>query len=119
MKKIIVIFIFICVPVFYTGAQIITTIAGTGVCGFSGDDSLAINAKINVPVGICFDKEGELIFFDWWNWRLREIDTNGIIKTIAGNGINGCPGNNIGTLSSVLEEVPFPYIDEKKIYLFR
>ncbi len=67
-------------------AGIITTIAGNGSPGFSGDGGAATSAEINGPWGICIDNSGNIFFSDHFNYRIREIDTNGIITTIAGNG---------------------------------
>lgn len=52
---------------------IISTIAGTGEAGFSGDGELALNAKLDNPTGIAFDKEGDLFIVDRGNNRIREI----------------------------------------------
>ena len=73
---------------------IITTVAGTGSGGvgsggFFGDGGLATNAKLKSPVNLCFDKFGNLYFSDGQNFRIRKIDTNGIIKTVAGQGLTG------------------------------
>lgn len=65
----------------------ISTIAGTGVAGFSGDGLVATNAKINNPAGIALDGAGNIYFADRSNSRIRKITiTNGYISTIAGNG---------------------------------
>jgi len=63
---------------------LISTIAGTGVQGFSGDNGKAVNAQINLPGDICFDSYGNLLISD--NSRIRKVDKAGIITTIAGNG---------------------------------
>ena len=68
---------------------VITTIAGTGVAGFNGDGALAVNAQLHGPAGIAFDKKGNLYIDDLLNYRIRKIDTGGIINTIAGTGIAG------------------------------
>ncbi len=66
---------------------VVNTIAGSFLTsGFSGDYSLAINAKFNHPIGIAFDSSGKLYIADYWNHRVRRISTNGIIKTVAGSG---------------------------------
>ena len=64
---------------------IITTIAGNGISGSTGDGGLAISATV-IPTSICFDKLGTLYFADSFT-RIRRIDTNGNISTIAGNGV--------------------------------
>jgi sugar lactone lactonase YvrE len=78
-------------------SNIITTVVGTGVAGFNGDNILAINAQINNPsANVAFDTSGNLYFTDFNNNRVRKIDiTTGIITTIAGNGISGYNGDEI------------------------
>ena len=72
---------------------IITTIAGTGVSGFSGDNGSATNAMITQPYDICFDKAGNLYITDNGNYRVRKINTSGIISTFAGIGTSGESGD--------------------------
>jgi len=72
----------------------ITTIAGTGTQGFNGDGILAINANLNNPSSIALDSEGNLVFTDKYNQRVRKVDfTTGMISTIAGNGTAGFLGD--------------------------
>jgi adhesin/invasin len=66
--------------------RVITTAAGAGVAGFSGDGGPAANAEMNGPTGMVFDSTGNLFFTDLNNHRIREIDTSGVISTVAGNG---------------------------------
>jgi len=61
---------------------IITTFAGTGVAGFSGDSSLATAALLNGPTSVAADRFGNVYIADNGNFRLRKVDTNGIITTI-------------------------------------
>lgn len=72
---------------------IITTIAGTGVAGYSGDGGPATAAKLSMPFGIDIDNAGNVYFADCLNHRVRKISTSGIITTVAGNGIGGFSGN--------------------------
>jgi len=72
---------------------IISTIAGTGVGGFGGDSGLATNALLNDPIDICFDKFGNLYISDFFNTRVRKVNTLGIITTFAGTGIIGYSGD--------------------------
>jgi sugar lactone lactonase YvrE len=65
---------------------IISTIAGTGICGFSGDGGLATHAKVATPSGIAVDSSGNIFFADSFNQRVRKIDGTGTITTLAGNG---------------------------------
>lgn len=66
--------------------NIITTAAGGGV---GGDGGAATNASLNQPQGMAFDAFGNLFFADWGNNCIREVDTNGIITTVAGGGVGG------------------------------
>ena len=72
---------------------IITTIAGSGVPGFSGDGYVGNQARINFPLGLIVDATGNVIFADADNKRLRMVDTAGIITTIAGTGENAATGD--------------------------
>ena len=72
---------------------VITTFAGTGISGFSGDSGLARNAQLSYPVGLVFDSAGNLIIADGGNNRVRMVDTTGTITTIAGTGTAGFSGD--------------------------
>jgi len=74
--------------------NLITTIAGTGVNGFSGDGELAINTELSNPLGLAIDKDNNLFVVDRGNNRVRKINTStGIISTIAGKGEAGFSGD--------------------------
>ena len=75
-------------------AHIITTVAGTGIVGFSGDDSLATNAEIGGNV-ISIDTIGNLFIADVEANRIRKVDTGGTITTVAG-GAGGTYGGDNG-----------------------
>jgi uncharacterized protein (TIGR03437 family) len=62
----------------------ITTIAGTGLAGFSGDGSAATSAQLNGPSSVALDSLGNLYIYDAGNYVIRKVDTNGIIRTFAG-----------------------------------
>ena len=72
---------------------IITTIAGTGTNGYSGDGGPATAAKLNQPESVSIDNEGNLYISDRGNSRIRKIDTFGIISTFAGTGVSGYSGD--------------------------
>ena len=74
-------------------AGIITTIVGNGNYGFSGDDGPALQASIWNPRGIAVHEEGTLYFVDRANHRVRKVDAQGIISTVAGTGIRGYNGD--------------------------
>ncbi|MEE8259756.1 MAG: SMP-30/gluconolactonase/LRE family protein [Nitrospinaceae bacterium] len=65
---------------------VITTIAGNGTAGFSGDNGPALKAAFNFPAGLCLDQAGNLYVADRNNHRVRRIDTLGIVTTVAGTG---------------------------------
>ncbi|HUI25392.1 MAG TPA: hypothetical protein VL403_04840, partial [Candidatus Kryptonia bacterium] len=75
-------------------AGTITTIAGTGVRGYSGDNGPATAAKLSNPTRLHLDTAGNLYFCDTGNHAIRRIDTNGMITTIAGTGKAGYSGDN-------------------------
>ena len=70
-----------------------TTIAGNGGYGFSGDGGPATSATITYPVGVAVDKAGNVYFTDTNNLRVRQINTAGVIATYAGNGAVGFGGD--------------------------
>jgi sugar lactone lactonase YvrE len=71
----------------------ITTIAGTGDGGYTGDGGPAIKAKLMAPRGIALMKDGSVVFADAGNNRIRKIALDGTIKTIAGTGSSGFSGD--------------------------
>lgn len=64
-------------------------VAGGGEAGFSGDDGPASSARLDTPLGLAADPHGNLYIADSGNGRVRVVDSDGIIRTIAGCGI-GC-----------------------------
>lgn len=72
---------------------IITTVAGTGEPGFSGDNGPAIEAQLNEPFNILVDSQDRLLIADSLNHVIRRVDENGIITTIAGTGKAGYSGD--------------------------
>jgi uncharacterized protein (TIGR03437 family) len=71
---------------------VITTIAGNGSPGYSGDGGPAVNAQLNLPGGVAVDSKGNLYIADTLNERIRKVGQDGIITTVAGNGT----GDNSG-----------------------
>lgn len=65
--------------------KIITTVAGNGSAGYSGDGGPATEAQLTQPRGIAFDAAGNMYIADWGNAVVRRV-SNGVISTIAGNG---------------------------------
>lgn len=80
----------------------ISTVAGTGVAGFAGDNGPAVSAQVNCPYGIAVDSTGTLYFSDYSNHRVRKITTDGKISTVAGTGAAGFNGDNGPAVSAQL-----------------
>jgi uncharacterized protein (TIGR03437 family) len=72
---------------------VITTVVGNGTAGFSGDGGLATTAMLNYPSAVAFDASGNLLIADSQNNRVRRVDPQGFISTIAGNGSAGGAGD--------------------------
>ncbi|MCM2357034.1 MAG: Ig-like domain repeat protein [Geobacteraceae bacterium] len=116
------------------GTGIITTVAGNGTQGFSGDNVAATSASLNNPWGVAIDSSGNLYIADKWNHRIRKVDRGtGIITTVAGNGSYGFSGDNGPATSAnvydptgvTLDSSGNLYITEwgtgriRKVYLYR
>ena len=76
-----------------TLAGIITTVAGNGTPGFSGDGGLAAAAQLNWPKDVATDANGNLYIADTGNSTIRKVTPAGIITTIAGNSSSGFSGD--------------------------
>jgi sugar lactone lactonase YvrE len=82
---------------------LITTIAGTGTQGFSGDNGLATSANIDSPTGLALDTANNLYVADTHNHRIRKIaTTTGLITTLAGTGTPGFSGDTTAATSATL-----------------
>jgi uncharacterized protein YjiK len=81
---------------------IISTFAGTGAIGYSGDGGDATLAKLNMPAGATMDQAGNLYIADTWNHVIRKVDLLGKISTVAGQGISGYGGDNGQATSAYL-----------------
>ena len=76
------------------GAQIITTVAGNGTAGYSGDGGPATSAQLNFSfglAGVAVDTAGNLYIADNVNCRIRKVAADGTITTVAGNGTQAIP----------------------------
>ena len=71
---------------------VITTFAGTGTAGFSGDGGQAASAQLNRPYGVALDGSGNVYIADKDNNRIRKVDSSGVITTVVGSGTYGCSG---------------------------
>src|SRR3989442_392414 len=76
----------------FAQTNVISTVAGTGSAGYSGDGGPATNAQLNAPFGVAVDASGNLYIAEWSNHRVRKVDASGVITTIAGIGVGGFGG---------------------------
>ena len=81
---------------------VITTIAGNGTPGFSGDGGPATGARFNNPGGVAIDRLGNIYIADQFNNRVRKINTSGTIVTFAGNGTAGYSSDSIMATAAAL-----------------
>ncbi len=81
---------------------IISTVAGNGVAGYSGDGGAATAAEVNYVRGVTVDISGNIYISDFFNHRIRMVNTSGIISTYAGNGTGGYNGDNIAATNAEL-----------------
>ncbi|MGI5526075.1 SMP-30/gluconolactonase/LRE family protein [Streptomyces syringium] len=68
---------------------VITTVAGNGEAGYVSDGGPAIATRLHYPHGVALDREGNLYISEWSGHRVRKVNRNGIITTVAGNGTAG------------------------------
>jgi uncharacterized protein (TIGR03437 family) len=80
---------------------VITTVAGNGTLGYSGDGGPATNAQLYGPEGVAVDSAGNIYIADMDNNRIRKV-SNGVITTMAGNGTQGFSGDNGPAISAEL-----------------
>jgi len=76
-----------------TVAGVISTVAGNGTSGFSGDGGPATSAQLNLPSGVVVDVADNLYIADTINNRVRKVTVAGVISTVAGNGTAGFSGD--------------------------
>ncbi|MCF8721587.1 NHL domain-containing protein [Nitrospina gracilis] len=95
----------------------ITTYAGTGEAGYSGDNGPATQAKLNLPSDMAVDGQGNLFISDRSNNVIRKVDRNGTITTYAGTGNEGYNGDNMPALRTNLDK-PFGLAVDKQGNLY-
>lgn len=82
---------------------IISTVAGTGAAGYSGDGDLAAKAQLNYPESLAVDSQGNLYICDLGNYVVRLVDAaTGIISTVAGTGKSGTSGDGGAATKAML-----------------
>ena len=92
-----------------TGA--ITTIAGTGEAGYSGDGGPATEAMLYEPYSLAIDSDGSVYIVDRLNAVVRKVDADGIIATVAGNGKPGYSGDGGPAAEAQMREPNDCYLD--------
>ena len=91
----------------------ITTLAGTGERGYSGDGASATEAQLAYPRGVDVDADGRVYVADTWNRRIRRIDASGVITTFAGAGNSGSSGDGGRATAADLGEVSDVALDSR------
>ena len=86
-----------------TPSRTVSTAAGTGVAGYSGDSGHASAAALSDPAAVAYDAAGNLYVADTNNHVVREISINGVITTIAGNGTEGYTGDGAAATAAQLD----------------
>ncbi len=89
----------------------ITTIAGTGERGYSGDGGKAVEATLDNPLGVTVDGSGNLYVADGGNDRIRKVDTSGTITTVAGTGMEGYSGDGGAAVEAQLNLPSYVELD--------
>ncbi len=97
-----------------SASGILTTIAGDTArlnkklanSGYTGDDTIAVHTRLNIPNGVAVDDSGKVYVADQMNNRIRMIDKNGKIHTVVGNGMPGYNGDNRPTPTDVSLNMP-------------
>lgn len=97
----------------------ITTIAGTGVSGYSGDGGPATSAQLNYPQDVAVDYDGNVYIADGSNYRIRKIDyLTQQISTVAGIGMMGYVADNVPANSTKISECLGIHVDNQcNIYI--
>ena len=85
-----------------SASGVITTVAGTGKYGFSGDGGMATSAQLTDPVGVAVEGSGNLFIADGSGSRIRKVSASGVITTVAGTGAPGFSGDGGAATSAQL-----------------
>jgi len=92
-------------------SNIISTVAGIGVFGYSGDGASATSAEIKWPFDISFNRNGTSFFIAEYGGRIRSVDVWGIIQTAAGTATYGYNGDSIAATNAKLNETTGIFVD--------
>jgi hypothetical protein len=103
-------------------AGIITTVAGSGATGiidrgFGGDGGPATRARLNYPEGLFIDPDGNLFIADKFNHRIRKVDSQGIITTVAGSDEKGFSGDGGPAVEASLYRPSDVFVADDRLYI--
>ena len=98
---------------------VISTVAGNGILGYSGDGGAATSAKLQYPTAVAVDSSGNIYIADSWNDRIREVSAStGDIATVAGDGSYGYSGDGGAATSATLSRASGVSLDSSgNIYI--
>lgn len=94
----------------------ISTFAGNGTSGFSGNGGLAVSAEMSEPTGICFDPSGNFYIADRFNDQVRSV-TSGVINAFCGNHIGGYSGDGGSATSAEVIDVDVKADNSGNVYI--
>jgi cysteine-rich repeat protein len=83
---------------------VLSIVAGTGIRGYNGDGIGATSARLRSPSSVAVDRNGNVYIADTGNHRVRRVDSNGMIRTVAGTGISGYSGDGMAAISAQIAE---------------
>ncbi len=97
----------------------ISTVAGTGSPGSTGDNGLAINALLHAPKGVAVDGSGNIYIADTGNYRIRKVDhSTGIITAVAGTGVQGkCDGSGVAASAQFHDPIGLAVFNNDDLYI--